>query len=59
MPPSLRPYAKAVVPFLLTVAAVLIQWAVTGELNRPELATALTGGLAALTAFLVPNEPTS
>lgn len=57
MPASLRPYAKAVYPFLLTVSAVLIQWAITGELNRPELVTAITGASSALISFVVRNEP--
>lgn len=55
MPARLRPYAKAVYPFLLTIVAVLGQWAITGELNRPELVTAITGALSALVTLTVPN----
>lgn len=57
MPESLRPYAKAIYPFLLTIVAVLGQWAVTGQLDRPELVTAVTGALSALVTFWVRNEP--
>lgn len=52
---SLRPYAKSIVPFAGTIAAVLIQWLATGEFDRSELATALTGLLAALVAYAAPN----
>lgn len=45
-----------VIPALGTVAAVLVQWAVTGEYDRAELVTSLVGlssaGLAALSAYL-------
>jgi hypothetical protein len=33
----------AAMPALVALVAVLIQWAVTGEYNRPELATLITG----------------
>jgi len=56
LPPKFAPYAKAVLPFLGTALAVLVQWAVTGEFDRAELATALTGAVAAITAFLAPNQ---
>jgi hypothetical protein len=46
------------VPALSTVAAVLVQWAVTGEFDRSELATAVTGlvtaALAAVAAWDAP-----
>jgi hypothetical protein len=36
---------------------VAIQWAVTGEFDRAELVTALTGLSAAVITYLVPNAP--
>jgi VIT1/CCC1 family predicted Fe2+/Mn2+ transporter len=50
-------YAKAIVPAVATILAVAIQWAVTGEFDRAELATALTGLLAAVVTYVVPNTP--
>lgn len=41
-----------VVPLVATVFAVLVQWVATGDLSRAELATALSGFGAAVTAFL-------
>lgn len=55
LPESLQPYAKAVYPFVLSLIAVGVQWAVTGSYDRAELATQLTGLLAALVTLLVPN----
>jgi hypothetical protein len=57
MPASLRPYAKSVLPFVLTLLAVLAQVIATGEFDRAEFATAFTGALAALVAYAVENEP--
>lgn len=42
----------AVIPAAGSLIAVAIQWAVTGELDRAELVTALTGFSAALLAGL-------
>lgn len=39
-----------VIPSVITVAAVVIQWVVTGEFDRAELATSLTGFVTALGA---------
>jgi hypothetical protein len=55
LPDRFQPYAKAVVPFVLTIIAVVGQWAATGELDRAELVTAVTGALSALVTFAVPN----
>lgn len=55
LPKSLQPYAKAIAPFTLTLVAIAIQWAVTGEYDRAELTTTLTGLSAALLTYLVPN----
>ena len=56
MPDSLRPYAKSVAPFVLTLLAVLSQVIATGEFDRAEFATAVTGALAALVTYTVSNE---
>jgi hypothetical protein len=40
---SPKTIVAAVLPAVVTVLAVLIQWGVTGEFSRPELATAITG----------------
>jgi hypothetical protein len=42
----------AVLPSIGTVLAILIQWVVTGELNRPELVTALVGFSGALLSVI-------
>lgn len=55
LPASLQPYAKAVVPFVLSLIAALGQFLVTGEFDRAELVTALTGSLTSLVTLLVPN----
>lgn len=51
------PYLKAIVPAVGTVLAVGIQWIATGTFTHAELATALTGLLAATLTYLVPNGP--
>lgn len=55
LPVRAQPYAKALVPAIGTILAVAVQYAITGELDRAELATAITGGLTTLTTFLTPN----
>jgi hypothetical protein len=42
----------ACLPAIGTVVAVLLQWVITGELNRPELVTAITGASASMFAGL-------
>lgn len=42
----------AVVPALGGLVAVLVQWIATGDLDRPELATAVGTALASFLAFL-------
>lgn len=54
---ALRPYLKAILPAVGTVIAVLIQWGATGEFDRAELVTALTGLTSALVTYAVPNRP--
>lgn len=48
-------FAKAIAPAVGTVIAVVIQIAATGEFDRAELVTAITGLAAALASYLVPN----
>lgn len=57
LPKPLQPYAKAAVPFVASLLAVAVQWAVTGEYDRAELVTQITGLGSALLSLLVPNEP--
>jgi hypothetical protein len=56
LPARLQPYAKAVLPFVIAAAAVVVQWAITGEFDRAELVTAITGAGAALVTLLAPNK---
>lgn len=56
LPVSLRPYAKAVLPFIGTLVAIGVQWIVTGEYDRAELSTTLTGLIAAFVTLLAPNK---
>src|SRR5262249_19071345 len=55
LPPSLRPFAKAVIPAVGTLIAVGIQYLSTGEFDRAEMTTAITGLSTALVAFLATN----
>ncbi len=57
LPPALRPYAKAVYPFVATLVGVVVQWIITGEFNELELVTAITGIVTTSLAFLVGNAP--
>ena len=52
---GLQRYAKALGPFALTAVGVLLHGAFTGEFDRTELATAITGVASALVTFAVPN----
>lgn len=56
LPAPVRPYAKAFIPFVGTLVAVGVQYATTGEYDRAELTTTLTGMGAALMTFLFPNQ---
>lgn len=50
-------FAKAIAPAVGTVIAVALQWVITGEFDRAELVTALTGLSAAVLSYWVPNAP--
>lgn len=53
---AVRPYLKSVLPFVLSLIAVGVQWGVTGAYDAPELATQLTGLLGGLVTFAAKNE---
>lgn len=50
-------YAKAILPALGALVAVVAQWAATGALDRPELVTAVVGLASAALTALTPNAP--
>jgi hypothetical protein len=56
LPARLQPVAKALVPGVVTVAAVGWQWADTGTLDTGELTTAVLGLVTVLLTFLIPNK---
>jgi hypothetical protein len=58
LPASLQPFAKSIYPALGTLIAVLGQVLATGEFDRAELATAVTGLLASALAYAVSNDTT-
>jgi peptidoglycan/LPS O-acetylase OafA/YrhL len=49
--------AKAITPLILALVATLIQWVTTGSFDTAELVTAVTGTVAALITYIVPNLP--
>ena len=53
---AVRPYLKAVLPFVLSLGAVAVQWVVTGTYDEAELATQLTGLFGALVTYAAKNE---
>lgn len=55
LPAAWQPYAKSVTPFILTIIAVVGQWAATGEFDRAELVTALVGIAGSAVSYVVPN----
>ncbi len=55
MPASLRPFAKAVTPAVLTVIVVLLEWLSSGTFDETEIATAIAGLLSAILAYAVRN----
>lgn len=57
LPTKLQPYAKALIPFVLTLVTIGVQWAVTGEYSHSELATTVTGLVTTFAAYLFPNIP--
>jgi hypothetical protein len=57
LPTGLQPYAKAVYPALGTIVGVAVQWIATGEFDRAETVTAISGAIAALLAYAPPNRP--
>lgn len=57
LPASLRDRAKAAWPMIGTAVGTGVQWAATGEFDRAELVTAITGAAAAILVYAVPNKP--
>lgn len=52
-------YAKAILPALGGLVAVVVQWAATGVFDRAELNTAVVAVGAAVLTALTPNAKTS
>ena len=50
-------FAKAVVPSVLALVAILVHLIITGELNEVDLEAAIMGVLTSITVYLVPNAP--
>ena len=58
LPAGLRPYAKAVYPFIATIIAVVVTAIITKQpLDVETLKVAIMGLVATLLAFLAPNKP--
>jgi hypothetical protein len=55
LPARLRPYAKAIIPGLATLAATITLLIVEGHLTGPALRVAVTGFGSALLTALFPN----
>lgn len=56
LPAPWRPYAKAILPSLVALASVGLQWALTGDLDKAALNTALTAFAMVLITFVAPNK---
>ena len=54
---ALKPYLKSILVLVATVAAVVLEWAITGNFNTNELWTAVGGFGTALGVYAVPNTP--
>ncbi len=55
LPAGVQPYAKALVPVVLAVVAIAVQWADSGTFDTAELYTALGGFVTWLLTYAVPN----
>ena len=55
LPANLRPYAKAVVPAVVTAVSCLASWIITGTFDSAELKVAVEGAVLSLVAFAFPN----
>lgn len=58
LPESWRGRAKSTYPAVGTLIALGIQWAESGVFDKAELTLAITGGLASLITYAVPNKET-
>jgi hypothetical protein len=56
LPDSVQPYAKAFVPGVATVVAVLGDWAASGALNTDSLRTTIAGLVVTALTFALPNK---
>ena len=52
---GMQTYRKAVLAAVIPVLVALVMWRLSGELNAPEFALALTGLLNAVAVYEVPN----
>lgn len=57
LPPPLRPFAKSVWPLVASAITAIVVWADTGTVDGEGLALAVGGIVAAVIAYLVPNQP--
>jgi hypothetical protein len=57
LPAAWQPFAKAIMPAILTLIAASIDWLIQGTFNRQTTAIAITGLIAAIVTYLVPNAP--
>lgn len=55
LPNNLKPFAKAIAPAVLTLVAVLVDWLVQGTFDRETAGIAITGLVAAIVTYFVPN----
>lgn len=51
------PFAKALVPAVLGLVGVGLQWVTDGVLNEEELTTAVAALVTAILVYVVPNRP--
>lgn len=57
LPAKLQPYAKALFPAAVTLAGVAVRWITTGDLDTADISAAITGAVASILTFVVPNRP--
>ena len=57
LPANVQPYAKALVPAVVTLVGVASQYLVTGQLDTATIGVAVGGALATVLTWLTPNKP--
>jgi len=55
LPVGVQPYAKALVPVVVAVVAVVVQWVQTDTFDTAEVWTAVGGFVTWLLTYVVPN----